>query len=146
VQAGRVGRPHGLDGSFHLTRPLEGALRDSALLRGSLVKVVRLAGTPAKPIVRLEGVSDRSAAEELRGEPLMVPASNVPLEEGEYREKDLIGCEVVGVGTVTGLLMLPSCEALQVGERLIPMVSDAVVSIDLEARRIEVDLEFLGED
>jgi ribosomal 30S subunit maturation factor RimM len=34
---------------------------------------------------------------------------------------------------------------LEVGDRLIPMVQDAIRSIDIEARRIDVDSEFLGE-
>jgi hypothetical protein len=39
---------------------------------------------------------------------------------------------------------LPSCEVLEVGELLVPMVGDAVLSIDLAAARIVVDGEFLG--
>ena len=39
---------------------------------------------------------------------------------------------------------LPSCEVLEVGELLVPMVGDAVVSIDVDERRIVVDPEFLG--
>ncbi len=39
---------------------------------------------------------------------------------------------------------LPSCEALEVGDLLVPMVGDAVISIDLDERRIVVDPEFLG--
>ena len=45
---------------------------------------------------------------------------------------------------------LPSCEVLEVdrpdgSELLVPMVRDAIRSIDVEARRIDVDLGFLGE-
>jgi ribosomal 30S subunit maturation factor RimM len=46
---------------------------------------------------------------------------------------------------------LPSCEALDV-ERpdadalLVPLVSGAVRSVDVERREIEIDLDFLGED
>jgi ribosomal 30S subunit maturation factor RimM len=32
-----------------------------------------------------------------------------------------------------------------VGDVLIPMVRDAIRSIDVEARRIDVDMEFVGE-
>jgi 16S rRNA processing protein RimM len=146
VQAGRVGRPHGLDGSFHVTRPLVEAFAESFVVRGELLRVTRAGGTTEKPILRLEGVETREAAEDLRGEPLLVRRADVPIEADEYWEKDLIGCEVVGVGRVTGMLSLPSCEALQVGDLLIPMVRDAIVSIDVQARRIEVNREFLGAD
>jgi 16S rRNA processing protein RimM len=48
------------------------------------------------------------------------------------------------------MLPLPSCEALEVAradgpDLLIPMVRDAVRSIDVPGRRIDVDLSFLGE-
>ena len=49
------------------------------------------------------------------------------------------------VGVVARMIALPSCEALEVGDLLIPLVRDAIRSIDLEARRIDVDLGFLGE-
>jgi 16S rRNA processing protein RimM len=49
------------------------------------------------------------------------------------------------VGVVARMVALPSCEALEVGELLIPMVRDAIRSIDLETRRIDVDMEFVGE-
>ena len=48
------------------------------------------------------------------------------------------------LGTVEGLRALPSCEVLEVGELLVPMVGDAVLAIDIDARRIVVDAGFLG--
>jgi hypothetical protein len=41
------------------------------------------------------------------------------------------------------MVALPSCEALEVGERLIPLVRDAIRSIDVGERRIDVDLGFV---
>jgi 16S rRNA processing protein RimM len=157
IEAGRVGRPHGLDGSFHVTRPdarlLEG--RSELLLDGRPVEVERRAGTSGRPILRLAGHATREAAEALRGAQLTVPADQAAtLEEGEYWAHELEGCAVVdgdrAVGEVRRMLPLPSCEALEVaraegGELLIPMVRDAVRSIDVRARRIDVDLSFLGE-
>jgi 16S rRNA processing protein RimM len=109
--------------------------------------IERLAGRPDKPIVRLAGCTTREDAEALRGLALEVPPA--PLEEGEYWARDLVGCVVVDgareIGVVSRMISLPSCEALEVGERLIPMVRDAIRSIDLEARRIDVDMRFVGE-
>jgi 16S rRNA processing protein RimM len=91
----------------------------------------------------------------LRGAQLSVPAAAVPaLEEGEYWAHELTGCLVVDgdrtVGEVRRMLPLPSCEALEVardqgGDLLVPMVRDAIRSVDVRARRIDVDLSFLGE-
>ena len=54
------------------------------------------------------------------------------------------------IGRVRRLVGLPSCEALEVeragaGDLLIPLVRDAVRAVDTDARRIDVDLAFLGE-
>jgi 16S rRNA processing protein RimM len=158
IETGRVGRPHGLDGSFHVTRPdarlLAGA--DELWVHGQRLKVERRAGTPDRPILRLEGHAGREAAEALRGAPLSIPAGRAPaLEPGEYWAHELAGCAVFDgerrVGEVRRMLPLPSCEALEVeladggGELLVPMVRDAIRSVDVAARRIDVDLSFLGE-
>ena len=45
---------------------------------------------------------------------------------------------------VSRMVALPSCEALEVGELLIPMVRDAIRSIDVPGRRIDVDMGFVG--
>jgi 16S rRNA processing protein RimM len=46
---------------------------------------------------------------------------------------------------VERLMALPSCEVLELDTGLIvPMVRDAIRSVDIEAKRIEVDAEFLG--
>ena len=168
VPAGRVGRAHGLDGSFYVT-----GARSRLLVLGTLVevsaranafsaKVVRRAGTDEHPIVRLEGVEDRGAAEGLRGAELTVDLAEAPrLEEGEWWASELEGCQVFDgerhVGVVRRLLELPSCEALEVrlaqpesgdaarlaGDLLVPMVRDAIRHIDPEGRRIDVDMAFL---
>ena len=158
LEAGRVGRPHGLDGSFHVTRADARLLgdRDELLLDGRPVKVERRAGTPEKPILRLAGHEGRAAAEALRGAQLSVPAdAATALEAGEYWAHELAGCLVVDgdrtVGEVRRMLPLPSCEALEVAradgspDLLVPMVHDAIRSVDVGARRIDVNLSFLGE-
>ena len=116
-------------------------------LDGRPLAVERRAGTRERPILRLEGFSTRDDAAAAVGSELMV--EEPPLEEGEFRARDVVGCRVVDgeveVGVVARMVALPSCEALEVGDRLIPLVADAVRSVDVDARRIDVDLAFLGE-
>ena len=152
LNAGRVGRPHGLDGSFHVTRPrgvlltLGGAVR----IGDDVHEIVRRAGTEDRPILRLRGIDDRAGAEALREADLFVERAAAPaLPDGEYWPEDLEGCSVLTsdgreLGVVAAMRALPSCEVLEVGDLLVPMVGDALVSIDLDARRIVVDPEFLG--
>lgn len=170
VPAGRVGRAHGLDGSFYVTgaRPRLLVAGTAVMLNSRTTTIVRRAGTDEHPIVRLEGIGGREAAEELRGVELTVELATAPaLDEGEWWAQELEGCEVVDgeryVGTVVGLMELPSCEALEVqlaptdadGARaqaasprsklLVPMVRDAIRHVDPEGKRIDVDMSFLGD-
>jgi 16S rRNA processing protein RimM len=157
LHAGRVGRPHGLDGSFHVTRPNSELLRDARRVRieDREVEITRRAGTDRSPILRLAGHDDRGAAESLRGMDILVERSQAPaLGPDEWWADDLVGCAVHDgereVGTVTRLVELPSCEALEVqrpgaAALLVPLVTDAVRDVDLEQRAIDVDLQFLGE-
>lgn len=159
LEAGRIGRPHGLDGSFYVTRPRPQLLAQGETVRVGEVdtEIVRRSGTDAKPILRLEIAGSREAIEALREQALTVPRSAAPpLDEEEWYAADLVGCEVVDaeagvtVGRVRDLLGLPSCEALAVEregapELLVPLVKDCVRHVDVAAARIDIDLAFLGE-
>ena len=166
VPAGRVGRAHGLDGSFYVTgaRSRLLALGTAVTVGGRTAKVTRRAGTDERPIVRLEGIEDRGAADAMRGLELTVELAEAPaLGEGEWWAGELEGCEVIDgerhVGIVTQLVELPSCEALHVrlaasesdevggsaGELLVPMVREAIRQVDVAQRRIDVDMSFLEE-
>jgi 16S rRNA processing protein RimM len=159
LHAGRVGRPHGLDGSFHVTKPRAALLAQGreVMVDGRRARIVRRAGTDERPIVRLAGCEDRAAAEALRGLELCVPRSEAPpLEPDEWWPEELEGCTVHDgardVGVVRALRALPSCEVLEVevdgggGALLVPLIADAVRGVDVAARRIDIDLAFLGED
>jgi 16S rRNA processing protein RimM len=158
LTAGRVGSPHGLDGSFHVIQPVATLLRlgASVEITGHERRIARRAGTDARPIVRLEGSDDRAAAEALRGEELRVARACAPeLGHDEWWAADLEGCVVHDgdevLGTVRRMLALPSCEVLEVARRdggadlLVPLIRDAVRRVDVQRKQIEVDLVFLGE-
>ena len=154
LEAGRVGRAHGLDGSFHVTSP-----RPKLLTLGTptdLGEIVRRVGTDDKPVVRLQGCETREAAEALHAQPLRVALDDAPaLEPGEWWAHELEGLAVTdgerAVGTVRRMLELPSVEVLEVeradgSELLVPMVGDAIRSLDVPGRRVDVNLGFLDAD
>jgi 16S rRNA processing protein RimM len=142
--AGRIGRPHGLDGTFHVhTRDPDLLEVESFTVAGVGRAVTRRAGTSAKPLLRLEGIASKEAVLALRGEALVVPRPL--LEEDEYWADDLIGCEVVGYGKVERLLDYPSCEILELDSgEMVPLVRDAIESIDLAGRKITLRPGFLA--
>jgi 16S rRNA processing protein RimM len=157
LTAGVVGRPHGLDGSFHVRRARGALLELGTAVRigDQEAEIVRRAGTEDRPILRLAGHEGREAAEALRGLELFVHRASAPeLEEDEWYAEDLEGCRVVDgaaeVGRVARLVPLPSCEVLEVAREgaadlLVPLVRDAVRSVDVGAGVVDVDLAFLGE-
>ena len=134
VTAGRVGRAHGLDGSFKVNQ----ARRDFTpglvvTVAGTQRRVERAAGTARHPLIRLEGIADRGAATALGGEALQVAEVEAPLEEGEFRVADLVGCRVEGLGSVQRVLPGSSCDVLELDDGvLIPLIADAVNAVDLE--------------
>jgi 16S rRNA processing protein RimM len=160
LRAGVVGRPHGLDGSFHVGDAVAELLRVGLDVRvgGVPRQVDRLAGHDRRLILRLDGCADRGAAELLRGQEILVARAGAPeLEQDEWWASDLEGCEVRDgdrvVGVVARLVGLPSCEVLEVSRHddpgraqlLVPLIRDAVRDVDVQRRVIDVDLRFLGE-
>jgi 16S rRNA processing protein RimM len=138
VTAGRVGKPHGLDGSFYVdgaSHPLD--VGTEVFLREGRQPVARRAGTDERPLIRLEGLDDPAS---VRGEVILV---DLPLGEGEWLAADLMGLLVPGRGRVTRVLDGPSCSVLELDDgSLIPFITDAIRAI--EGGEIQIDEHFLG--
>ena len=106
---------------------------------------------PGRPTstLKLAGIDNRTLAELHRGLYLEVPAEAVKeLAEGSFYHHQLIGLAVVTaagrqVGTLSGVLERPANDVWVVSaedgaEHLVPATRDAVVSVDLENRRVTV--------
>ena len=99
-------------------------------------------------IFKFRGIDDISSAEALYGVEVRVPASQrIPLEEGEYFQDDLIGCDVVdrrtgeSLGKVTAWDEGGGSGLLTVGrDLLIPFARSICVEIDPAHKRIAVEL------
>jgi 16S rRNA processing protein RimM len=99
-------------------------------------------------IFKFRGVESISDAESLTGAEVRVPLSQrTPLEDGEFFQDDLLGCEVVDratgqpLGKVSGWEDGGGSGLLVVdGGLLIPFARSICVEIDPAARRIAVDL------
>jgi 16S rRNA processing protein RimM len=149
VAVGRVGRAHGRDGSFYV----EAATHDLhegvwVTIAGHGRRIEHRAGSSERPLVRVEGLDDRSAARELRGERLLIAVQDAPLAEGEWLAAELVGCRIEGLGEVRRVVPTPTCDVLEVGDDgvLVPLISHAIRSVDVAGRSIEVDRRFLALD
>ena len=139
VTAGRVGKPHGLDGSFYVDAPRH-ALPEgtSVLVADERREITRRAGTDERPLVRLAGIEDPRP---LRGELMLVEDE---LADDEWLASQLIGLSVPGVGTVSQVIDAPSCSLLELEDgTLILFIADAIRSIDLEAGEIQINEGFV---
>ena len=64
LSAGKIGRAHGLDGSFYVAgaRPRLLAVGTVVTIADKDTTIVRRAGTDKHPLLRVEGIEDRTAA------------------------------------------------------------------------------------
>ena len=131
---------HGVTGEVRLKLFGEGldALRRHKRLNDGTLTLKKLRDDgKGGAIVRFEEVTDRNAAEALRGTALTVPRSALPpLEEGEYYHTDLIGLAALSdageaLGTVVGVENFGAGDILEIerpgGKRfMVPMTEAAV--------------------
>ncbi|WP_373540955.1 ribosome maturation factor RimM [Chamaesiphon sp.] len=104
-------------------------------------------------VVQLAGINNRSQAENLRGQMLLLPNTDRPkLATGEYHSQDLLGLPVfhqiggVEIGIVTDiftaghevLVVSVADSEGKTAEAMIPFVTEIVPLVDLANRRIEI--------
>lgn len=141
VAIGRVGKPHGLDGSFYVEQPSQDErwwkVGSRLLAGGAEAEVVGARRAQGRPVIRLDRAVERGASLEV------ARAALPPTADDEYYAFQLIGLEVVeengrALGTVADVIPGVANDVLEVGDHLLPMVEDCIRSVDLEAGRITV--------
>jgi len=156
VVLGRVGGPFGVRGWVKVqsyTDPVEGIARfpvwelyrGSSLGRRGLLEWKRAGSGVA---VWLEGVDTREAAQALNGAEVRVERAELPpTAPGEYYWHDLMGLDAFApggepLGRVAGVLDLPAHPVLVLEgerERLVPLVAERLVAVDIDAGRLTLD-------
>lgn len=133
---GRVGRPHGLDGSFFVEQASESPERFAVGARlyaaGDEVRIVHAKRSGGRLVIRL----DRPAP---RGAVLEVPRAELPAPaDDSYYVFQLVGLAVEEdggrrLGTVADVAPGPANDVLELDSGLaLPLVEDCVHTIDLE--------------
>ena len=158
VCLGAIAAAHGIKGEVKLKpftdQPLGigayGPLFDETGCRRFEVLKLRLAGNAV--IARFSGIDDRTSAESLIGIRLYAPRAALPEpDHEEYYQADLIGLEVLdqtgnSIGEVSAVHNFGAGDILEIrpegsGEPvLVPFTKGCVPTVDIKARRIEVDL------
>lgn len=151
VPVGRVGRPHGIDGSFVVEQGSEDERRFA------VGAVVLVDGQPAKVVSSKRSGGGRRAIrldrEAPRGATLAVRRDELPEpEQDAFYVFQLIGLAVEGsdgrvLGTVKDVLPGAANDSLELEDgTLLPLIDDCVREVDVAAGRIVVDARFVDED
>lgn len=150
--AGEIGKPHGISGEVYVVPISDDPRRfePGSTLQwgdGHLV-VARTRRHGNRLLVKFEGIDTRTDAEGLRG-PLFVPVDEArALEDDEFWPHDLIGCEMWTVGdephgevkdVVPGVAHDLLVVSTPSGDRMVPLVKEIVVKVDLDAGIVLVD-------
>jgi 16S rRNA processing protein RimM len=158
---GVVGRPHGVRGELALHPYNEGgdALdgAESLILeregKRTTYAVEWLRPGTRGLIAKLAGVDDRDAAAALTLSAVrLLRAALPPLEPGEFYVEEVVGCAVVGedgapLGNATSVFWNGAQDVMTVvdettgRERLIPLVPDFTLAVDIPGRKIQVRWE-----
>lgn len=164
VVVGRVGRAHGIRGDVAIDlRSDEPGRRffvgaRLTLPSGRELVVEKTVWQRGRLLVSFAGFPDRTAVETLNGELLTakVPADELPSEDDEYFDRQLVGLTVLDhagetVGTVQEVLHLPAQDVLEVatdhGVRLVPFVRALVPVVNMDDRVVQLaDVQGLLED
>jgi 16S rRNA processing protein RimM len=150
VQIGRVGKPHGIDGSFFIEQPSNDdrwwKVGSKFLAGGAPVEVVAVRRSSGRPIVKLDRAVERGAMIEVERDALP------PTEDDEYYAFELVGLPVVEengrqLGSVRAVTTGIANDVLELDSGvLLPMIEDCVRDVDLAAGRIVVAEGFTVDD
>ena len=156
VALAAVAGAHGIKGELRLKLFADSVAslksHKQVFVGGELRELRELRDANKTAIARIDGVTDRTAAEALRGQLVEVDrAALPPLGEGEYYHADLVGLPCVGptdepLGTVAGIENFGAGDLIEVmlpnGKRsLIPFRDPIAV---LGEDRIVLDPDFLA--
>jgi 16S rRNA processing protein RimM len=148
VAVGRVGKPHGLAGSFFVEDasddPARFAVGAELIAGGEPARVVESKHARGRPVIRLDRRVERGTA-------LEIPRAALgPVEEDEYYVFDLVGLDVEEeggrpLGRVTDVALGVANDVLELDSGLsLPMVEDCIRGVDLDGKRILVAPGYAG--
>lgn len=159
---GEIVRPHGVVGEVKVNPLTEDPSRFKGMKKcymrlGETYTPVDILGVKAGNdiILKLQGVSDRNAAEKLRGTCLYVDRAHaIKLPEGRYFISDLEGLEVYTdreeyVGCLTEVLQ-PGANDVYIVKRegatvYMPALKTLILEVDIAANRMQVSADRLAE-
>jgi 16S rRNA processing protein RimM len=154
LNAGRIAGVFGLHGELKLDASRIG---DDAMRAGlavtlrfpdGRVREVTIAAVRRhqdRPLIRIAGIDDATAAQALVGAQLTIGRDDAPLHADEYFDADLIGCRLLDAdgaerGVVVDVLHYPNQDLLVVGtaRAFLPLIAAFIANVDIARKEIRV--------
>lgn len=160
VLIGRIKKAHALKGEVSVEPTGDNPARFKKLSRVFLrdkagdireIKVLQVRAANGQPLLLLEGITDKDAADQLKNQEILIPESERPkLPKGRAYYDEIEGMDVIddttgdAIGKVTEVLDMPAGEVFVIdmngAERLVSNAGEEVVSIDVKKKEVRVRL------
>ena len=160
VLIGRIRKAHALKGEVSIEPTGDNPARFKKLQRVFLrdksgeireVKVLKARTANGLPLLQLDGVTDKTAADALKNQEVLIPESErAPLPKGRAYYDQIEGMDVIDevtgekIGVVREVLDMPAGEVFAIDingeERLVTNAGEEVVAIDVAKNQLRVKL------
>ena len=153
ICVGMIAGAHGIKGMVKLqsfTNPYD-ALADYSVVdeTGTPVSLQVTVQPGGKLLGRVDGYTDRTKVETLRGKRLYIDRDTLPQpDDGEFYQADLIGMDAQSqdgksLGKILALHNFGASDIVEIGEKgsksfMVPFTDAFVPDVDLDARRITI--------
>ena len=157
IEIGGIARAHGIRGEVVVVThdPDSTILEDvdELFIRDQRYVIKAARATHRGWLVALQGLENRNDAERLQGAAVAIDRSEIELADGEVILDDMIGCEVrltdgtswgqiteIDVGFQDRLIIVQTTPGAATAiERMLPLVDQFVLKVDLEAGIVTID-------
>ena len=155
IKLGKITAPQGIRGEVRVypytDRPTRFSEIEAVLLQGRRRRIENARYMKNMAVLKLEGIDDRTAAEAVRNQELLLAREDLwEQPEDTYFVDDLVGCRVVSedgtpVGTLRAILSRPAQDLYEIEKEdgsafLLPAVKEFVRSVDVGNKIITIHL------
>lgn len=157
LEFGKIIGAHGLNGElkvFPITRDASNFLKiKKVIIQGIEFSVISVRLMNNHVTFSIEGINDRTQAEQFKGEYISIKRKDAPsLDKETYYMRDIIGCEVyddIGIiGKIVDIIETGSNDVYVTDgsngvykqQILIPAIKGVVLNIDINSKRIHVKI------
>jgi 16S rRNA processing protein RimM len=136
----------------HISIGQEILLKKGALEKTAVIEDISQSG--GEPLIKFDFIRNPEDGRQYSGWEIWIPRTLCsPLQEGEYYQADIIGCDVFSEGNLVGSVVsvIDGAQAPLIeistpdGVRLVPFMSQYVAEVNIEARKLTLAVSWILE-